>query len=202
MKINRNATQLSLLIVGLFLILITYFLYPQIEEKKYSKIIAEDKKIETTEGESNTFQDVEYKGLYDFNNEFTVNSEKARILTKEPDIVYMDNMRVIIEMNDGRIVTITSDNGTYNKKTYDCFFVDNVRATDEKTIIFADNLDLISSKDSATVYNNVVLNSERATLEADIVHYDFETKKYKVSMLNGEKVKIRLIEWIILKNLE
>ena len=194
MKINRNTTQLGLLIVGLFLILITYFLYPKIEEKKYSKIITEDKKIETTEEESNTFQNVEYRGLYDFNNEFTVNSEKARILTKEPNIVYMNNMRVVIEMNDGRVVVITSNNGSYNKKTYDCFFVDNVKATDEKTIIFADNLDLLSSKDSATVYNNVVLNSERATLEADIVHYDFETKKYKVSMLNGEKVKIRLIE--------
>ena len=130
MKMNRNTTQLGLLIIGVFLILITYFLYPKIEEKKYSKIITEDKKIETTEEESNTFQNVEYRGLYDFNNEFTVNSEKARILTKEPNIVYMNNMRVVIEMNDGRVVVITSNNGSYNKKSYDCFFVDNVKATD------------------------------------------------------------------------
>ena len=34
MKINRGTTQLGLLIIGLVLIIITYFLYPQIEEKK------------------------------------------------------------------------------------------------------------------------------------------------------------------------
>ena len=202
MKINRGTTQLGFLIIGLVLIIITYFLYPQIEEKKYSKVIIEDEKIETTEEESNTFQNVEYKGLYDFNNEFIVKSEKARILTEEPDIVYMTSMKVVIEMKDGRFVVITSDSGRYNKSTYDCFFVDNVKATDEKTIIFADNLDLLSSKDLATVYNNVILNSERGTLTADIVHYDFETKRYKISMLNDEKVKIKLVEWVILKNLE
>ena len=63
MKINRGTTQLGLLIIGLVLIIITYFLYPQIEEKKYSKVIIEDEKIETTEEESNTFQNVEYKNL-------------------------------------------------------------------------------------------------------------------------------------------
>ena len=117
MKINRGTTQLGLLIIGLVLIIITYFLYPQIEEKKYSKVIIEDEKIETTEEESNTFQNVEYKGLYDFNNEFIVKSEKARILTEEPDIVYMTSMKVVIEMKDGRFVVITSDTGSYNKKT-------------------------------------------------------------------------------------
>ena len=194
MTINKSTTQLGLLIVGLFLIIITYFLYPQIEEKKYNKIVPEEEKIETTKEESNTFQNVEYKGLYDFNNEFTVKSEKARILTEEPDVVYMTSMSVVIEMKDGRFVVITSDNGSYNKRTYDCFFVDNVKATDEKTIIYADNLDLLSSKDSATVYNNVVLNGEKGVLEADIVHYDFETKQYKISMLNNEKVKIKIVE--------
>jgi len=194
MTINRSATQLGLLIVGLFLIIITYFLYPQIEEKKYNKIVPEDEKIETSEEESNTFQNVEYKGLYDFGNEFTVKSEKARILTEEPDVVYMTSMSVVIEMKDGRVVVITSDNGSYNKRTYDCFFVDNVKATDEDTTIFADNLDLLSSKDSATVYNNVILNGEKGVLEADIVYYDFETKQYKISMLNNEKVKIKIIE--------
>ena len=35
MKLNRNIIQLSLVSVGIFLILGTYFLYPKIKEKKF-----------------------------------------------------------------------------------------------------------------------------------------------------------------------
>lgn len=194
MTANRKLIQLTLVVVGLVLIIATYFLYPQMEKKKFSEIITEDKQIETSEEESNTFENVEYKGLHDLNNEFTVKSEKAHILTAEPDIVYMTKMRVVIEMRDGRIVVITSNTGSYNKKSYDCFFVDNVEATDGETIIFAENLDLLASADTATIYNDVILNSEEGTLVADIVHYDFETKNYKISMLNDEKIKIKLVK--------
>ena len=84
--------------------------------------------------------------------------------------------------------------GRYNKETYDTFFEDNVKATDGKTIILAENLDLLATEDFVTVQNNVVLTNDSGSLLADKIDYDFETKYYKISMFNDEKVKIKLIQ--------
>ena len=97
-------------------------------------------------------------------------------------------------MRSGRIINITSDSGIYNKSTYDCFFEKNVKAMDGKTIILSENLDLIASEDMATIYNNVRLNSDKGSLQADKIEYNFEKKFYRISMFDDTRVKIKLIE--------
>ena len=199
MTTNKGAIQLSLIFVGLFLILATYFLYPKIIENKLLKEEAIKDgmlgSIDITDNkERNVFENVEYKGIYDVNKIFKVKSDKAHILTAKPDVVYMTNMHVTLFMDDGRAVIITSDNGRYNKISYDCFFENNVKAVDGETTVYAENLDLLATKDSATVYNNVFLTNDKGTLRADKVYYDFETQYYQVSMFSDKKVKIKLIK--------
>jgi len=104
----------------------------------------------------------------------------------------MKEMHVKIHMNNGSIINIRSDKGSYNKVTYDCFFEDNVVASDEETTVYADNSDLLASEDLVSVYNNVLLTSEKSTLKADKVDYDFEKKYYQISMFKNEKVKIKI----------
>ena len=106
----------------------------------------------------------------------------------------MTYMKVTMKMSDGRTIIITGDKGTYNKETYNCFFENNVKATDGETIIRSENLDLFASKDIVSIYNNVILINKNGSLKADKVDYDFEAKYYKISMFNDEKVKIKLIE--------
>ena len=195
---DRNIIQITLVFLGLLLILLTYFLYPKVKERKFieeKSIIKEESKVAGTK--DNYFENVEYKGLYKINNQFVVKSEEAIISNDEPDIVNMTNMRVVIDMQDGRIIVITSDKGIYNKRTYDCYFVDNVKATDEKTVLLSDNIDLLATKDAASVYNNVIITSKKGSLVADKVDYDFETKYYKISMFDDKRVKVKLIEWAI-----
>tara|TARA_B100001540_G_scaffold130662_1_gene116369 strand:- start:826 stop:1431 length:606 start_codon:yes stop_codon:yes gene_type:complete len=197
---KRKTIQLMLTFVGVFLILITYILYPKIGEKKVSErksVIIEsenDKEISDAKNKDNTFENVEYKGLYDFDKPFTVKSDKAYILSDEEDIVYMTRMEVTLSMKDGRVIVITSEKGSYNKKTYDCFFQENVKATDGKTIITSKNLDLIASEDFASVYNDVVIKNDGSHLKADKVDYNFVSKKYNFSMFeNAKKVKVKII---------
>ena len=203
MTANKIIVQLSLISIGLFLILATYFFYPKIIKNKF----LEEETIEdvatktdmTDSKERNTFENVEYKGLYDTNKSFKVKADKAYILIKDPDIIYMTNMHVTLDMGDGdmgdgRVIIITSDKGIYNKVSYNCFFENNVKAIDGKTTVLAENLDLLATEDSATVYNNVFLTNDKGSLQADKVYYDFETKYYHVSMFNDEKVKIKLIK--------
>ena len=197
MILSRKSLQTTLVLFGFLLILATYFLYPLLKQKTFKKSIVEKQSTivdDDNENKSNTFENVEYKGIYNLDKEFTVKSEKAYILDENPEIVHMQTMVVVLKMNDGRIITITSDTGRYNKVTYDSYFVDNVKATDGSTIISSDNLDLIATKDFATAYNDVILKDKKSSLQADKVDYDFVTKKYAISMFDKEKIKIKLVQ--------
>ena len=198
MTANKRIVQLSLISIGLFLILATYFFYPKMIKNKFLEEETVKHGVTKTDItgslERNTFENVEYKGLYDINKPFKVKSEKAYILIKEPDVIYMTNMHVTLDMDDGRVIIITSDKGKYNKVTYDCFFENNVKAIDGETTVLAENLDLLATEDSATVYNNVFLTNDSGSLRADKVYYDFETNHYQISMFSDKKVKIKLIK--------
>ena len=197
MTSNRKIIQFSLISIGVLLILATYFLYPKIEKNKLleeEKIVKKDKDeiVIADKDEANIFEHVEYKGIYNIDTPFVINSDKANITKEEPDIVYMTNMSVILHLNDGRTVTITSDRGRYNKVTYDCYFENNVRAADGESLILAENLDLLSNKNTVSVYNDVVLTGNKGSLQADKINYDLSTRKFNISMFGDKKVKIKM----------
>ena len=195
MKKKQRKAQLLLISIGLLLVLLTYFYYPYISKDKLPEDQFAQKDLEKTQhgDQLTTFESVEYEGLYDLNKSFLIKSEKAYILDKEPDIVYMNNMHVILYLSDKRIVNITSDKGRYNKVTHDCFFEENVEATEGETKIFANNLDLLATENFATAYNNVKLNNSMGSLIADKLEYDFEKKYFNVSNFDKESIKMKII---------
>ena len=196
MKKKQRGVQLTLVFIGLLLFFLTYFFYPNINKDKLTKDQSIGKNVDETAiaDKTTTFESLEYKGLYNFDKPFKVRSEKAYILNEEPDIVYMDTMHVILYLGDGRIVNITSDKGRYNKRTYDCFFEQNVKATDENIIIFAENLDLLATENSVEIYNSVFLDYATGNLQADKIDYNFETKYFKVSMFDDKSIKMKVIQ--------
>ena len=194
MKKKHLKVQLTLVSIGLLLFVLTYLFYPNINKNKILKDQSIGKDFEkTVDTEKVTsFDSLEYKGLYDFNKPFKVKSKKAYILNKEPDIVHMDNMHVIMYLTDGRIVNITSDKGRYNKATHDCFFEQNVKATDGSTKIFAENLDLLATENFLEIYNNVSLDNTAGYVEADKINYNFETKHFKILMFDDKSIKMKI----------
>tara|TARA_Y100000590_G_scaffold146354_1_gene168173 strand:+ start:306 stop:893 length:588 start_codon:yes stop_codon:yes gene_type:complete len=195
MKPNRKTIQFMLLSLGVLLIFGTYIFYPKFNKTIDGENLVENNKETTIDSKkSNTFKNVEYKGLYNTNTPFTVKSEVAHILKSDPDLINMTLMKTIIEMNDGRIIIITSDRGKYNKSTYDSYFEGNVKLTDGKTIVLSENLDLLASEDYAYIYNDVSITNENGFLLADKIDYNFETEKYNISMFNNGKVEAKIIE--------
>jgi len=192
---KQRMTQLVLISIGLLLILLTYFYYPYMNKDKLleDQFVREDLEKILDGDNFTTFENVEYEGLYNLNEPFSVKSEKAYILDREPDIVYMIDMHVILYLKDERTVNIISDKGKYNKVTHDCFFEENVKATDGETIIFADNLDLLATENFVKVYNKVRLNHPTGSIRADRIDYDFETKYFKVSMFDDKAVKMKVM---------
>ena len=196
MKKQQQKMQLVLIFIGFFLILLTYFYYPYMDKNKLLKDQSAREDVEKTleDAHSTTFENIEYQGLYDLDKPFSVKSEKAHILDEEPDIVYMTNMNVVLYLKDERIVRIISNRGRYNKATYDCFFEEDVRATDGEIKISSENLDLLATENFVKIYNNVKLNHSTGSLRADKIDYDFETKYFKVSMFDDSVVKMKVIQ--------
>ena len=166
MKKQQKKIQITLISIGLLLIIATYFYYPHITKIKRAEDQAVQKGLDQAIDSSlgTSFENVEYKGLYDLNKPFTVTSEKAHMLDEEPDVMYMTNMHVTLYLSDERIVHIRSNKGKYNKVNYDCFFEDNVKVTDGETEVFAENLNLLASKDTASIYNSVSITNDKGDL--------------------------------------
>ena len=198
MTTNRKIVQLSLITIGTFLILSTYFFYPIIKENKLFEenvitdemVITDD--VKTDDNVSNTFENVTYVGE-NAENPFTVRADRAEI-KEDANIVHMEVMLITIFLKDSKW-NIECAVGTYNKLNYNIFCFKDVKATDNKVIIFSQNLDLINDE-TATIYNNVVIIDEnKSSLYADKVSYDFENKLYHISMFDQDKnIKIKLIE--------
>jgi len=194
---KQKKIQIFLFFIGIFLILLTYFYYPYLNK---SRLVVEEKfeqELETIPGDTDksttSFESIEYQGLYDLDKSFVVKSKKAIINEEDPDIVHMTNMQVILYLKDGRVVNILSDKGKYNKATYDCFFEKNVRATDGETKIFSDNLELLGNESSVKIFNNVTINYPTGSMiQADKIDYNFQTKYFKVSMYDDERVKMKV----------
>jgi len=196
-KNKQQKIQLFLISTGLLLIFLTYFYNPEIKKdlSVENNITKESDNTYIAGDKSGTkFEEVQYQGIYDLDKSFTVKSEKAYILDDKPNLVYMTNMHVVLYLTDGRVVNILSNKGKYNKVTYDCFFQENVRAEDGETKIFASNLDLLATKNTAEIYNNVILELPTASLVADKIDYDFDSKNFKVSMFDDKAVKMKVIK--------
>ena len=192
MKKKQKKLQIVLGILGVILFGITYIYYPSIDKDHISKDKSVKEKIETDAKEKDftTFENLEFKGLYDFNKPFIVKSKTAYIKEEEPDIVYMTNMHVILYLENKRTISITSLRGSYNKANYDTFFQDEVLATDGETTIKSDNLDLFAEKNIIEMYKNVSLSYPTGTMWAEKIEYDFITKVFKITDNNSVKMKI------------
>ena len=196
MKKKQRGVQFVLVSIGLLLIIATYFYYPSIKKDKILKdqsVNKDSQKVKNID-QSTSFENLEYKGLYSLDKPFRVKSKEAYILSQEPDIVYMKNMHVILYLSDNRVVEITSLRGRYNKENYNCFFEQDVLATDGEIIITAKNLDLLATENIMKIYNDVNLDNATSFLQADKIDYNFETKYFKVSMFDDKAIKMKVIQ--------
>jgi hypothetical protein len=195
-KKKHQKIQIALISIGILLIFATYFYIPNKKKNSiFNKSTTEQDSKKTTINENSiSYENLKYNGMYDLDKPFTVESEKAYILNEDPDIVHMTNMYVTLYLQDDRIVRIISKKGKYNKFTYDCFFEQDVEATDGETKIYSQNLDLLATENSVKIYNDVFLDHPAGDLFADKVDYDFETKNFKVSMFEDDPVKMKVIK--------
>ena len=179
-------------------VLLIYYTYGNKEQRINSKNnvsgITEERnnKKNENESQSNTFLDVEYKGVDLRGNRYEVRSEIADFQIDNPEIINMKVMSAIFYFKDGTVLKVRGDYGTYNNKNNNMSFRENVNAEYEENYLFADNLDFFNTKNSLTIYGNVKGESIKGSIAADNLEFDLSKQTLDISMLNNKQVDVRL----------
>ena len=185
--------QISIFIFACSLIFFSYYNQnSQILLKVNKSNNSIEKKKLLTEKESNTFENIEYNGIDLNGNRYLIKSENADFDVDKPELINMKAMQSIFYFKDDTTLYVTGDYGTYNNKTNDMTFRDNIVALYLDNKLYADNLDYFNTKSLLIVYGNVQSESPEGNIEADNLKVDLSTKTLNLSMFNNNGVKVKL----------
>jgi len=182
--------QLIIFLSAITLLYITYYSNNNTIDKNQNPDLALTK--EDIKTANNTFENIEYKGVDLNGNRYLIKSELANFDTETPEIINMKVMKTIFYFKDGTSMTLTGDYGTYNNKTFDMEFRDNIVAEYENNLLYADNLIYLNTKSLLTIYGNVMTESVQGNINADNVEIDLSAETLDISMFDEKQINVNL----------
>ena len=191
-KKNILLIQTLIFITAILLIYYTYGNKKQDDDKVSTIVTKEERSEEDGTTASNTFLDVEYKGVDLRGNRYEIRSKTADFKIDSPELINMEVMSAIFYFKDGTVLKVKGDYGTYNNKTNDMKFRKNIKAQYRNDNLFADNLDFLNTKNSLTIYGNVRVESIKGSIVADNLEFDLLKQTLDVSMFDNKQVNMRL----------
>ena len=189
---KKKIFQLSLVFIGLLIIFFTYFF--NLEKKQPSEVVTE---TETKENEEfleegvNRFENVEYKGIDNTGNKFTIGSQFAEFKKEKPELIFMENVECFFTFKDNTMLLISSKKGIYNNISNDMQFSEDVRMDYLENTIFSDRANFNNYENQLLIAGNVRGDGPTTNLKADELDFDLNTKDLKISMYSEERVKIK-----------
>ena len=182
----------SVLITSIFLILFTFIYFRYFDEQKQVEL--DIKESEEILYNSNIIKDVNYTSKDSDGNEYIINALEGEIDYSQPNIIYLTNVKAIINLNDSKKINITSNFGRYNTDNFDTIFSKNVIIKYLENTINSEYLDFSIGRNTMIISKNVVYNNQENILKADVVEIDIKTKDTKIFMHeNKKKVHIKSI---------
>ena len=189
---KKKIFQLSLVFIGLLTIFFTYFF--NLEKKQPSEVVTE---TETKENEEfleegvNRFENVEYKGIDNTGNKFTIGSQFAEFKKEKPELIFMENVECFFTFKDNTVLLISSKKGIYNNISNDMQFSEDVKMDYLENTIFSDRANFNNYENQLLIAGNVRGDGPTTNLKADELDFDLNTKDLKISMYSEERVKIK-----------
>ena len=156
-----------------------------------SKKISKDKKTDELKNQ-NLFENIEYNGVDLNGNRYQIKSKVADFDSDNPSLIRMKVMNSIFYFKDGTTLNVVGDYGTYNNKTNDMIFRDNIVALYLNHKLIADNLDYFNVKGLINLYGNVKSESKEGNVEADNAEIDLKKKTIDLNMFDNNEVKGKL----------
>ena len=181
----------AILLIAAMLLLYIFYYQDNINKKPSEEVKTENENLEKL-SQSNYFEDVEYKGIDANGNRYLLQSKIATFGEENPELVNMTKMNATFYFKDGKILKVSGETGTYNNKSNDMEFRDNVIVVQSDNRIFADNLDYLNLKRLIKVYGNVRGESLDGNFTSDVLNLNIDNQSVDVFMINNEQVKINL----------
>ena len=168
------------LIISLFLFL-KYFKKTSFENKTNANI---SQTINTSES---LIEDLKYLSTDKEGNEYKIEAKKGNIDKNNPDIIYLENVKAIILLQNSDYISIKSNFAKYNTKSFDTLFNDKVSVDYGDHLLKSEFLDLSFENNLVSIYDNVRYLSGISSLRADKAEIDILNKKTKIFMDNPSK---------------
>ena len=160
------------------------------DDKKSSlekETIIED--IDTT---TNIIKDVSYRSKDAEGNEYILNADEGQIDLTNNNVIFLTNVKAIINMVSGEIIDIRSDYGKYNINNYDTIFSKNVLINYLDNKIKGEYLDFSINRSTMIMSKEIVYSNLSDTIEADVIEINIKNKDTKIFMYNKKnKVSIK-----------
>jgi len=183
--------QLFLIFIFVLISLFIFFKY----FKKTAFESGNQPNIEQTKitGES-SIEDLKYLSTDKEGNEYKIEAKKGNIDKDNPNIIYLENVKAIILLQNSDRISIESNFAKYNTKSFDTLFNDTVSVDYGEHALKSEFLDLSFENNLVSIYDNVRYLSGISSLKADKAEIDILNKKTKIFMVNpNKKVQINNI---------
>lgn len=183
-KIYIQFLLISLLLLISFFIVNKYFKKTSLDQ---SKVIIEQP---LSSGES-LIEDLKYLSSDKKGNEYKIEAKKGNIDKDNPDIIYLENVKAIISLQNSKNISIESKFAKYNAKNFDTLFNNSVSVDYGEHLLKSEFLDLSFENNLVTIYDNVRYLSGISSLSADRAEINLLNKNTKIFMENSNnKVQI------------
>ena len=177
-------------IIIFFLIIFTFLYFKYLKKEKVIKIESQDS--EEFVYNSNIIENVNYSSKDLEGNQYTIKATNGEIDFKQNDIIFLKNVKAIIEFNNKNRIEISSNYGKYNSDNFDTIFSGDVIISYLENKITGDYLDFSMQRNSMTISKDVIFTNFENILKADVIEIDINTKDIKIFMHNkNSKVKIK-----------
>ena len=180
MKLNEiRKKQLKIIIAGLVIIFIVYFVYPALNTYRLKLT---SKNIKPTQGaESNVFENISYIGVDASGKQYNVRAQLASIDKDNQDLIILKDVDSDYLLKDGSIIKIISKTGLFNKTTNDILYEQNVKITQRDGVVTANRAEYLVKSNNIFVSGNVI---------GDFIENDPKTKKRRTSQIKADRVII------------
>tara|TARA_B100001989_G_C24499589_1_gene444116 strand:+ start:672 stop:1262 length:591 start_codon:yes stop_codon:yes gene_type:complete len=149
---------------------------------------------QTTNAGESLIEDLKYLSTDKKGNKYKIEAKKGNIDKDNPDIIYLENVKAIISLQNAEYISIESKFAKYNSKNFDTLFSDSVSIDYGEHFLKSEFLDLSFENSLVSIYDNVRYLSGISSLKADKAEIDILNKKTKIFMEDpGKKVQINNI---------
>ena len=176
------------------LVIISFFLFFKYFNKTNQKNNLQGNINQNIYNAESLIEDLKYLSTDKEGNEYKIEAKKGNIDKANPDIIYLENVKAVILLQNSDFISIESTFAKYNTKNFDTLFKDSVSVDYGEHALRSKFLDLSFEKNLVSIYDSVQYLSGISSLSADKAEIDILNKKTKIFMNNPKnKVQIKNI---------